>query len=64
MTTLEERVNAVIKMCDQEIVRQEMFMRTAEHKQDDNDWLRHYDLQSVYMFIKKILTGEYDFKEC
>ena len=63
MTTLEERVNAVIEMCSQEIVRQEMLMKKAEYKEDDNTWLKHHDLQSVYLFIKKILTGEYNFKE-
>lgn len=57
--TLEDRVNIVISICNMEIKRQETFMRLAEHKDKDSDWLKHYSLQNVYESIKHILCGDF-----
>ena len=61
--TLEERVNIVIKMCKREIDRQEALMRCAEHKQNDSEWLRRYDLQGVYTTVLDILTGNFELEK-
>lgn len=58
--TLKERVNIVIDMCNREIDRQGTFMRCAEKHDNDKDWIKHYELQGLYMHVKAILDGEYD----
>ena len=62
--TLEERVNLVVGMCKMEIDRQEAFMRCAERKGNDHEWLRRYDLQGVYQTVYNILTGNFELEEC
>ena len=57
--TLKERVDIVVNMCNREIERQEVFMRCAEHHDNDHEWLRRYDLQGVYMTVRDILSGTY-----
>ena len=58
--TLQERVNIVLDMCNREIERQEAFMRCAEHYDNEHEWLKRYDLQSVYMMIHNILSGNFE----
>lgn len=58
--TLEERVNTVVKTCEDEIQRMEVFMNIAEKREDDSEWLRYYDLRNLYEFIRDILNGKYD----
>lgn len=58
--TLEERVNIVVDMCSREIDRQEGLMRCAEHRNNDHEWLRRYDLQGVYKTVYDILTDNYE----
>lgn len=62
--TLQERVNIVVDMCSREIERQEVFMRCAEHHNNDHEWLRRYDLQGVYQTVYDILTGNFELEEC
>jgi hypothetical protein len=58
--TLEERVKLVVNMCDREIERHEVFMRCAEHFQNEHEWLRRYDLQGVYKTVRDILNGDFE----
>lgn len=58
--TLQERVNIVLDMCNREIDRQETFMRCAEHHDNEHEWLKRYDLQSVYMMVRDILSGNFE----
>lgn len=58
--TLQERVNIVLDMCNREIDRQEVLMRSAEHNDDDYEWLKRYDLQGVYMMVRDILSGNFE----
>ena len=57
-TANKDRINLVLSICNREIDRQEMFMRCAKHRNDDVDWVKHYELQGVYMTIRDILTGD------
>lgn len=57
-TANKDRINLVLNICNREIDRQELFMRCAEHRNDDVDWVKHYELQGVYMTIRDILTGD------
>ena len=57
--TLEERVKIVVDMCNREIKRQETFMACAEKHDNDKDWIKHYELQGLYMNVKDILEGDY-----
>lgn len=59
--TLEERVKLVVSMCDREINRQEVFMHCAEHHQNEHEWLRCYDLQGVYITVRDLLNGDFEF---
>lgn len=61
--TLQERVNIVVNMCNQEIERQEVLMRCAEHHDNDHEWLRRYDLQGVYMTVRDILSRNFELEE-
>lgn len=56
-TVNQDRINLVLSICNREVERQELFMRCAEHRNDDVDWVKHYELQGVYMTIRDILTG-------
>ena len=58
--TLQERVNIVLDMCNREIDRQEVLMRCAEHNDDDYEWLKHFDLQGVYMMVRDILSSNFE----
>jgi hypothetical protein len=58
--TLEERVKLVVNMCDREIERHKVFMRCAEHFQNEHEWLRRYDLQGVYKTVRDILNGDFE----
>ena len=57
-TSNKDRVNLALSICNREIDRQEMFMRCAEHRNDDVWWVKHYELQGVYMTIRDILSGD------
>ena len=59
--TLEERVKIIVDMCNREIDRQESFMRCAEHHRNEHEWVRHYELQGLYMTIRDILNGDFEF---
>lgn len=56
-TSNQDRINLVLSICNREVERQETFMRCAEQNGKDADWVKHYELQGVYMTIRDILTG-------
>ena len=56
-TVNQDRINLILSICNREVERQKLFMRCAEHRNDDVDWVKHYELQGVYMTIRDILTG-------
>ena len=58
--TLKERVTIVINMCNREINRQEVFLRCAEKHDNDKDWIKHYELQGLYITIRDILSGDFE----
>ena len=60
---IEERVKIVTDMCEREIDRQEVFMRVAEKKDDDKEFIKRYELQGLYKTILDILTDKIDFEE-
>lgn len=57
-TANKDRMELVHSICNREVERQEVFMRCAEHRNDDVDWVKHYELQGVYQTIRDILTGD------
>lgn len=61
--TLQERVRIVVDMCNREIKRQEVFMACAERHDNDKDWIKHYELQGLYMNIRDILDGTYHIED-
>ena len=56
-TANKDRVSLVLSVCNREIERQETLMRCAEQHDDDAEWIKHYELQGVYMTIRDILIG-------
>lgn len=57
-TANKDRMELVCSICNREVERQEVFMRCAEHRNDDVGWVKHYELQGVYQTIRDILTGD------
>ena len=58
--SLEERVKLTIALCSQNIICAENQMKLAEVKEEDDKWLRNYELVQLNQMIIDMLNGDYD----